>query len=152
MIQRANDRDRRGNEPLTIAGCIPCFQEGRSQVGGHGPRWIRPYGCRLESTNEPRAFSATDLRPNSDQWKAVQASFSAQIGFSDMNNASIGVPPDVVAQAVADGYRAQSEDSIGFDNRSRLIQSPRRAHQVRKFRTDFCHKYPLAWPNQDTSR
>jgi hypothetical protein len=32
-----------------------------------------------------------------------------------MNNASIGVPPDVVAQTVADGYRAQSEDPIGFD-------------------------------------
>ena len=122
------------------------------KLGATGLARIGLTGCRLESTIEPRTFSATDLRPSSDQWEAVLASFGVLDGLSYMNNASIGMPPDVVAQAVADGYRAQSEDPIGFDNSSRLIQSPRRAHQVRKSRTALCHKYPLAWPNQDTSR
>lgn len=82
------------------------------KLGATGLAGIGLTGCRLESTIAPRTFSGTDLHPNSDQWEAVQASFSALDGLSYMNNASIGMPPAVVAQAVADGYRAQSEDPI----------------------------------------
>lgn len=69
-------------------------------------------GCGLEKATSPTSFSANDLHPESNQWSAVRSHFNTLGGLSYMNNASIGMPPAVVVQAVADGYRAQSEDPI----------------------------------------
>ena len=69
-------------------------------------------GCGLEKATSPTSFSANDLHPESNQWNAVRSHFNTLGGLSYMNNASIGMPPAVVVQAVADGYRAQSEDPI----------------------------------------
>ena len=81
------------------------------KLGAMGIAGISLPGCRLE-TKTPPSFSGADLHPESDQWNAVRSHFNTLGGLSYMNNASIGMPPAVVVQAVADGYRAQSEDPI----------------------------------------
>jgi selenocysteine lyase/cysteine desulfurase len=47
-----------------------------------------------------------------DDWSAIRAQFITKPGVIFMNNASIGMPPGVVAQAVARGYEAMSRNPI----------------------------------------
>ena len=81
------------------------------KLGAMGIAGISLPGCGSEIKTPP-SFSGADLHPESDQWNAVRSHFNTLGGLSYMNNASIGMPPAVVVQAVADGYRAQSEDPI----------------------------------------
>lgn len=81
------------------------------KLGAMGIAGISLPGCGSEIKTPP-SFSGADLHPESDQWNAVRSHFNTLDGLSYMNNASIGMPPAVVVQAVADGYRAQSEDPI----------------------------------------
>lgn len=47
-----------------------------------------------------------------DDWSAIRAQFITRPGVTFMNNASIGMPPEVVTRAVAHGYEAMSRDPI----------------------------------------
>ncbi|MDE2996890.1 MAG: aminotransferase class V-fold PLP-dependent enzyme [Bacteroidota bacterium] len=69
-------------------------------------------GCTQESTFEPRPFVAQGLSPDSAAWRDLRTHFNILPDVRYMNNASIGMPPAIVSKAVADGYRAQSEDPI----------------------------------------
>ena len=82
------------------------------KLGAMGIAGISLPGCGLEKATSTTSFSANDLHPESDQWNAVRSHFNTLGGLSYLNNASIGMPPAVVVHAVADGYRAQSEDPI----------------------------------------
>jgi len=69
-------------------------------------------GCTTGDSTELIPFSSSGIKPDSSAWEDLRAHFNVLEKVSYMNNASIGMPPAVVAQAVADGYRAQSEDPI----------------------------------------
>jgi selenocysteine lyase/cysteine desulfurase len=59
-----------------------------------------------------------------DDWSVIRAHFITKPGVTFMNNASIGMPPDVVAEAVAHGYEAMSRDPIlAKDELNNLIQN-----------------------------
>ncbi|MBF8293686.1 MAG: Aminotran 5 protein, partial [Bacteroidetes bacterium] len=47
-----------------------------------------------------------------DDWSAIRAQFITRPGVTFMNNASIGMPPEVVTRAVAHGYEAMSRDPV----------------------------------------
>jgi selenocysteine lyase/cysteine desulfurase len=47
-----------------------------------------------------------------EAWRAVRSAFLLQPGLAYMNNASLGMPPAAVVDAVASGYRAISEEPL----------------------------------------
>ena len=47
-----------------------------------------------------------------EAWASVRAQFILEPGTAYMNNASLGMPPAAVAEAVADGYRALSREPL----------------------------------------
>jgi len=55
---------------------------------------------------------ATPTNPTDEAWADVRAHFILEPGTAYMNNASLGMPPGVVADAVADGYRAISTEPL----------------------------------------
>ncbi len=50
--------------------------------------------------------------PDDDVWAAVRAAFSTDDTVTYLNNASLGMPPRVVAESVARGYAMLSEDPL----------------------------------------
>lgn len=68
----------------------------------------------------PAAPPSTGERPalvrptavDDEAWQHVRAQFILEPGTAYMNNASLGMPPSAVAEAVADGYRAISEEPL----------------------------------------
>ncbi|MBT3448671.1 MAG: aminotransferase class V-fold PLP-dependent enzyme [Bacteroidetes Order II. Incertae sedis bacterium] len=72
-------------------------------------------GCTLSERDEserPEMSLSSGIRPDSDEWMSVRSHFNLLPGVSYLNNSSIGVPPGVVIDAVASGYRLMSEDPI----------------------------------------
>lgn len=69
-------------------------------------------GCSTDDAQRVIPFSAQGLEADSPRWNDLRSHFGLLDGVSYLNNASIGLPPRVVSQSVADGYRAQSEDPI----------------------------------------
>ncbi len=68
-------------------------------------------GC---SSHDPEGMTewASPASPTDDTWSDIRREFITTPGVTYMNNASLGMPPRVVAEAVWDGYRALSEDPI----------------------------------------
>ena len=54
----------------------------------------------------------TPKDPTDEAWAEVRARFILEPGTAYMNNASLGMPPGIVADAVADGYRAISTEPL----------------------------------------
>lgn len=88
-------------------------------------------GCE-SATSRPGQSSWPDLAtlpiptgPTDDAWAAVRAHFILQPGTAYMNNASLGMPPGVVAEAVADGYLAISTEPLHgkHDLQDRIAQT-----------------------------
>ncbi len=72
--------------------------------------------CHVSGQDRPAARSTAGLRPperpDDDAWASVRAEFLIDPGTAYLNNASLGMPPAQVVQAVADGYRAISEEPL----------------------------------------
>lgn len=62
----------------------------------------------IVSQARPVAPSAVD----DDAWQSVREHFTAGAGVAYLNNASMGMPPAAVGEAVAAGYRAISRDPV----------------------------------------
>lgn len=62
-------------------------------------------GC---SSHDPEGMTewASPASPTDDTWSDIRREFITTPGMTYMNNASLGMPPRVVAEAVWDGYRA----------------------------------------------
>ena len=54
----------------------------------------------------------TPASPTDEAWAPVRAHFILERGTAYMNNASLGMPPGIVAEAVAHGYRAISTEPL----------------------------------------
>ncbi len=52
------------------------------------------------------------IAPTDRTWSVIRSEFITTPGVTYMNNASLGMPPGVVAEAIWNGYRALSEDPI----------------------------------------
>ncbi|GMQ82729.1 MAG: aminotransferase class V-fold PLP-dependent enzyme [Rhodothermia bacterium] len=68
-------------------------------------------GCAAYDPHEKADWSAPSS-PTDNTWSDIRREFITTPGVTYMNNASLGMPPGVVAEAVWNGYRALSEDPI----------------------------------------
>jgi len=59
--------------------------------------------------------------PDDAAWATVKAQFSADPAVTYLNNASLGMPPAVVAEAVARGYVLHSEDPLAAKHELRDV-------------------------------
>jgi len=84
------------------------------KLGALGALSLGIEACRAEETDE--AAGATPLRPpesvDDAAWASVRAQFMIDPGTAYMNNASLGMPPRQVVDAVAAGYAAISEEPL----------------------------------------
>jgi selenocysteine lyase/cysteine desulfurase len=72
-------------------------------------------GCGPDADPRPVVPAEPPARPvgvEDAAWADVRARFILEPGVAYMNNASLGMPPAVVAQAVGAGYRAISEEPL----------------------------------------
>ncbi len=73
-------------------------------------------GCATEPTATADFPKLADLTPpagpDDDAWAHVRPYFVLDPGISYMNNASLGMPPRAVVDAVAEGYRAISAEPL----------------------------------------
>ncbi len=67
--------------------------------------------CRARSPDQSAALEGPHT-PDDTAWASVRAQFATDPGVTYLNNASLGMPPRVVASAVADGYQRLSRDPI----------------------------------------
>jgi selenocysteine lyase/cysteine desulfurase len=67
--------------------------------------------CR-QDTAARRPELVVPTTPSDDAWTSVQAQFSNDPGVTYLNNASLGMPPAVVREAVCRGYELHSRDPI----------------------------------------
>ena len=73
------------------------------------------HGCGTEESPppfDPAALPATPTDPTDEAWADVRSLFILEPGTAYMNNASLGMPPGMVADAVAAGYRAISTEPL----------------------------------------
>lgn len=93
---RVTRRDllRMGVAGAAAAGLSGCGANDDAQVSGPPPPLIRPTGVE------------------DGDWAAVRAQFLTEPGISYLNNASLGMPPRQVVDAVASGYRVISEEPL----------------------------------------
>ena len=82
---------------------------------GSGVLGLSTFGCGVDTP----AFEGGDRpalsRPTGSEdaaWAQVRAEFILEPGVAYMNNASLGMPPAVVAEAVAAGYEAISREPL----------------------------------------
>jgi len=71
------------------------------------------YACQREESDFPEPTQDTISLPNGSEdhhWGAIRNSFILKNETVYMNNASLGLPPQEVVEAVARGYQAISED------------------------------------------
>jgi len=103
----------------------------RLLAGGTLSAAVLAAGCE-SATSRPGQSSSPDLAtlttptdPTDDAWAAVRAHFILEPGTAYMNNASLGMPPGIVAEAVADGYRAISTEPLHgkHDLQDRITQT-----------------------------
>ena len=84
--------------------------------------------CERPSPSD-RPEITTPPSSHDDDWSAIRAHFITKPGVTFMNNASIGMPPGVVAEAVARGYESVSRDPIHAKHElNDLVQNRVRPH------------------------
>jgi len=86
-----------------------------SAAGAAGLSAVGFAGCTDNAAVEGAPAEALPTTPTGDDdaaWAAVRAHFILEPGTAYMNNASLGMPPGIVADAVADGYRAISMEPL----------------------------------------
>lgn len=69
-------------------------------------------GCGVVSDRQNRPELIVPTRPNDPAWETVKAQFDTDPAVTYLNNASIGMPPVSVLQAIARGYALHSQDPI----------------------------------------
>lgn len=87
---------------VSVSGCGAAEEGGRS--AGVDPRSAT--GRRL----------ATPVDAGDDAWAQVRSRFVLEPGVAYMNNASLGMPPASVAEAVGAGYEALSQEPLRAKN------------------------------------
>lgn len=87
---------------VSVSGCGAAEESGRS--AGVGTRSAT--GLRL----------ATPVDAHDDAWAQVRSRFVLEPGVAYMNNASLGMPPASVAEAVGAGYEVLSQEPLRAKN------------------------------------
>ena len=88
---------------------------GTSAAAVSGLTMLGLHGCGTEESPppfDPAALPATPTDPTDEAWADVRSLFILEPGTAYMNNASLGMPPGMVADAVAAGYRAISTEPL----------------------------------------
>lgn len=78
-------------------------------LGTAGLGWI---GCTDPNGSPAIRFNGQDLGGDAAEWTVLRDDFLIAPGVAYLNNSSIGLPPAVVIEAVAAGYRHQAQDPI----------------------------------------
>ena len=76
---------------------------------------LSAFGCDTRSTVQdklPYPALSQPQGPEDESWAHVRQQFIPEPGMAYMNNASLGMPPAVVVEAVAAGYKLVSRDPI----------------------------------------
>jgi isopenicillin-N epimerase len=68
-------------------------------------------GCR-GGESHPRPQMILPVAPDDAAWTTVRAQFDAGAAVTYLNNASLGMPPAIVAEAVARGFALHSQDPL----------------------------------------
>jgi selenocysteine lyase/cysteine desulfurase len=76
--------------------------------------------CRSEEA-DARPEMIVPTAPDDAAWTTVRAQFDTHASVTYLNNASLGMPPAVVAKAVARGYAMHSQDPLNAKHELRTI-------------------------------
>ncbi len=81
--------------------------------------------CGSESRGRQRPEMIVPTEPDDEAWATVKAQFDTDRSVTYLNNASLGMPPAPVAEAVARGYARHSEDPLQAKHELREIIADR---------------------------
>jgi selenocysteine lyase/cysteine desulfurase len=81
--------------------------------------------CGTDSYRGQRPELVVPSAPDDDAWATVKAQFDTDASVTYLNNASLGMPPAVVAEAVARGYASHSQDPLQAKHELREIIADR---------------------------